>query len=270
MVDRRLAQKVPTGEQTPRPTGHHDPVLTPVSHVACSKCGLGKLCLPASMDQQQIKTFEKIVHKSRPLQAGDHLYRVADDFSDIYAVRSGCFKTYVVDAAGREQVLGFHLAGELLGLDAIYQGTHVSNAAALGTSSVCKLHYNDVTTLSQRIPELQDHMFRLLSRRISDLSAAAADHTADERMAAFLLGLASRFKARGYSSKEFNLAMSRADIANYLRLATETVSRVLARFQKKNLIKVDRKLVVLLDKVALCKTAGTAAWCGCDTKGMEL
>ena len=269
MVDQRLAQKAAGGQKL-KASGQINPVLSPVSHVACSKCGLGKLCLPASMDQPQVEKFEKIVHKSRPLHNGDHLFRVADDFSDIYAVRSGCFKTYVVDAAGREQVLGIHLAGELLGLDAIYQGTHVSNAAALGTSSVCKLHYNDVTTLAHQIPELQNHMFRLLSRRISDLSAAAADHTADERMAAFLLGLAARFKARGYSSKEFNLAMSRADIANYLRLATETVSRVLARFQKKGLIQVDRKLVVLLDKDALCKTAGTAAWCGCDAKDMDL
>lgn len=252
MVDQQIAQKTP-------PTQQSRPTLAPVSQIACSKCGLGRLCLPAKMDTPQIKTFEKIVHKARPLHNGDHLFRVADDFSDIYAVRSGCFKTYVVDAAGREQVLGFHLAGELLGLDAIYQGIHVSNAEALGTSSVCKLHYHEVTKLSQQMPELQDHMFRLLSRRISDLSAAAADHTADERMAGFLLDLASRFKSRGYSSKEFNLAMSRADIANYLRLATETVSRVLARFQKKGLIKVDRKLVVLLDKEALSKTAGTAA-----------
>jgi len=268
MVEQRLAGKKKTGET--RIDGQRNPVLSAVSHVACSKCGLGKLCIPASMDQAEVKTFEKIVHKSRPLQGNEHLFRVADHFTDIFAVRSGCFKTYIVDASGREQVLGFHLAGELLGLDAIYQGMHVSNAIALGTSSVCKLHYDDVTTLAQQIPELQNHMFRLLSRRISDLSAAAADHTADERMAAFLLGLAARFKARGYSSKEFNLAMSRADIANYLRLATETVSRVLARFQKKQLIKVDRKLVMLLDKKALCETAGTAAWCGCDESDMAL
>ncbi len=253
MVDQQLVTKGTTGKL-------RRPKLTPVSQVACTKCGLSRLCLPATMDSPQLKTFEKIVHKTRPLQNGDHLFRVADDFTDIYAVRSGCFKTYVVDAAGREQVLGFHLAGELLGLDAIYQSVHVSNATALGTSSVCKLQYDEVTTLSQQMPELQNHMFHLLSRRISDLSAAAADHTADERMAAFLLSLASRFKARGYSSKEFNLAMSRSDIANYLRLATETVSRVLARFQKKGLIKVDRKLVQLLDKDALCKAAGTAAW----------
>lgn len=263
MVNQRIAQKASPGDQ-------YRPILAPVSQVACTKCGLGKLCLPAGMNVPQVKTFEKIVHKARPLQSGDHLFRVADDFSNIYAVRSGCFKTYVVDTAGREQVLGFHLAGELLGLDAIYQGTHVSNAEALGTSGVCKLQYHEVTKLSQQMPELQEHMFRVLSRRISDLSAAAADHTADERMAAFLLDLASRFKSRGYSSKEFNLAMSRADIANYLRLATETVSRVLARFQKKGMIKVDRKLVVLLDKKALCKAAGTASWYGDDTNDIKL
>ncbi len=233
------------------------PVLTPVSHVACSKCGLGKLCIPASMDAPDVSKLEMIVHKSRPLQSGEFLYRVGDRFADIYAVRSGCFKTFVVDAAGREQVLGFHLPGELLGLEAIYQGINISNAEALGTSSVCRLHYDDVTRLSQQVPELQAHMFRLLSQRISELSAAAADHTADERMAEFLLSLAARFKERGYSSKEFNLAMSRADIANYLRLATETVSRVLARFQKKKLIRVERKLVELLDKDALSRLAGS-------------
>ncbi len=256
MSDQRLTQKAVQEGKTS--TQNRRPVLTPASHVACSKCGLGKLCIPASMDAPSINKFEMIVHKSRPLQTSEFLFRVGDRFTDIYAVRSGCFKTFVVDASGREQVLGFHLPGELIGLEAIYQGVNISNAQALGTSSVCRLHYDDVTRLAQQIPELQDHMFRLLSQRISELSAAAADHTADERMAGFLLSLASRFKERGYSSKEFNLAMSRADIANYLRLATETVSRVLARFQKKKFIRVERKLVELLDKDELSSLAGTA------------
>jgi len=257
MADQRFSEKTRYKDKS-KPKSR-SPVLSPVSHIACSKCGLGKLCIPASMDTPSISKFETIVHKSRPLHTGEFLFRVGDRFADIYAVRSGCFKTFVVDAAGKEQVLGFHLPGELLGLEAIYQGVNISNAQALGTSSVCKLHYDDVTSLAQQIPELQDHMFRLLSQRISELSAAAADHSADERIAGFLIGLANRFKERGYSSKEFNLAMSRADIANYLRLAPETVSRVLARFQKKKLIRVERKLVELLDKEELSRLAGTTS-----------
>ena len=226
--------------------------------VACSECSLGKVCVPAGLNREDLAQFEQIVHKSRPLHSGDHVFRQGDPFVSVAAVRSGCFKSYIIDEDGTERVLGFHLPGELLGLDAIYPRNHVCDVVALDTSGVCSLPYDDVTKLSSKLPDLQSQLFRTMSQRIGDLNTIAGDYTADERLAAFLLTLSLRFQARGYSPNAFNLAMSRSDIANYLRLATETVSRVLARFQKKGLIHVKRKLVEIVDHDGLHGVAGSA------------
>ena len=226
--------------------------------VTCSECSLGKVCVPAGLSLEDLNQFEQIVHKSRPLHSGEHVFRQGDPFVSVAAVRSGCFKSYVIDEDGTERVLGFHLPGELLGLDAIYPRKHVCDVVALDTSGVCALPYDDVTELSANVPDLQAQLFRTMSQRIGDLNTIAGDYTADQRLAAFLLTLSLRFQARGYSAKAFNLAMSRSDIANYLRLATETVSRVLARFQKKGLIKVKRKLVEIANHDGLHEAAGSA------------
>ena len=101
----------------------------------------------------------------------------------------------------------------------------------------------------------QEELFRLLSADIGKASLLSGDYSADERLAAFLLGIADRFAARGYSSRVFRLAMSRTDIANYLRLAPETVSRVLRRLQRERLIRVAGREVELLDRAALAALA---------------
>ena len=163
------------------------------------------------------------------------------------SVRTGCFKSYVIDHEGQEQVLGFHLPGEIIGLDAIHSYKHVANVIALDTSAVCGLTFDAVSSMARHMPELQSELFRVMSQRISELETIAGDLSADERIAMFLLSLSDRFSRRGYSDKEFILAMSRRDIASYLRLATETVSRVLARFQKAGVVKVDRKQVRIKD-----------------------
>jgi CRP/FNR family transcriptional regulator len=230
--------------------------------VTCSECSLGKVCVPAGLNREDLQQFEQLVHKSRPLHSGEHVFRQGDPFTSVAAVRSGCFKSYVIDEDGTERVLGFHLPGELLGLDAIYPKKHVCDVIALDTSGVCNLSYDEVTALSADVPDLQSQLFSTMSQRIGDLNTIAGDYTADQRLSAFLLTLSLRFQARGYSAKAFNLAMSRSDIANYLRLATETVSRVLARFQKKGLIRVKRKLVEILDHEGLHEVAGSAF---CDT-----
>ncbi|HSC46698.1 MAG TPA: helix-turn-helix domain-containing protein, partial [Gammaproteobacteria bacterium] len=182
-----------------------------------------------------------------PMHEGDHLFRVGDAFKAVYAVRAGSYKSYTVDSEGREHVLGFHLPGELLGLEAIYPARHVSNAVALDTASVCVLPYDRLQELAGEIGGLRNQLFRLMSKDIADAAALAGDFTAEERIAAFLLGLSRRFQQRGFSSQEFNLTMSRRDIANYLRLAPETVSRVFARFEKTKLIAVKQREIRLLD-----------------------
>lgn len=226
---------------------------------ACSACSLRELCLPRGLDGLDLKRLDDLVERSGIHHEGDHLFRIGDGFKSIYAVRSGSYKSYTVDSQGNERVLGFHLPGELLGLDAIYPGRHMCNALALDTATVCVVPYSQLSKLCSEIDGLRDQIMRLMSKDIADTATLAGDFTAEERLAAFLLGLAERFRQRGYSASEYNLAMSRRDIANYLRLAPETVSRVFARFEKLGLLKVDRRTVTLIDKSGLnsvCESMG--------------
>jgi CRP/FNR family transcriptional regulator len=218
---------------------------------SCSACSLSKLCLTTGLCEAEVTRMDSLVTQAAPLHEGDHLYRVGDAFKAVYVVRAGSFKSYTVDSEGREHVLGFHLPGEILGLEAIYPEHHVCNAVALDTASVCVLPYDQLMALSGEISGLRTQLFRHMSKDISDAAALAGDFTAEERVAAFLLGLSKRFQQRGFSPREFNLTMSRRDIANYLRLAPETVSRVFARFEKDKLLAVDRREIRLLDFVKL-------------------
>lgn len=226
-----------------RPTTPHRAQATP----ACSSCSLSKICLPLGLDRTELERMDDIVTRSPVAHEGDHLFRVGDSFKAVYAVRSGSYKSYTVDSEGREHVLGFHLPGEVMGLDAIYSETHMCNAVALDTAAVCILPYDELSTLAGKLDGLRAQMFRLMSKDIADTAALAGDFTAEERIASFLLDLSRRYHARGFSASEFNLNMSRRDIANYLRLAPETVSRVLARFEKSRLIGVERREMRLLD-----------------------
>ncbi len=214
---------------------------------ACSSCSLAELCLPMGLSHEDVERLDALVKPSTPMHAGEHLYRVGDPFEAIYAVRSGYFKTCVNDDTGREQVLGFHLPGELMGLGAIYPDHHEADAIALDTATVCRLQYSDLSALAAQIPSLQKQLFRLMSRDIASSHALSGDFTAEERIAAFLMSLSSRLHLRGYSATEFILAMTRRDIANYLRLAAETISRVLAKFQDDGIISIERRDVCILD-----------------------
>lgn len=223
------------------------PGFHPRAQTACSNCSLAKLCLPMGLEGHDLERMDGLVTRSAPVHEGEHLFRVGDPFKAVYAVRAGSYKSYTVDSEGREHVLGFHLPGELLGLDAIYPERHVSNAVALDTATVCVLPYAQLADLAGEIGGLRSQLFRLMSKDIADAAALAGDFTAEERIAAFLIGLSRRFHLRGFSNREFNLTMSRRDIANYLRLAPETVSRVFARFEKDDLIAVERRSIRLLD-----------------------
>jgi CRP/FNR family transcriptional regulator len=227
-----------------------EPILASASfhigtHQACSICSLSELCLPMGLNRHDLGQVDDLVARSEPMHEGDHLFRVGDAFKSVYAVRSGTYKSYTVDSEGREHVLGFHLPGELIGMDAIYPGQHRCNAVALDTATVCMLSYQALEQLAGQISGLRSQLFRLMSKDLAEANALAGDFTAEERIAAFLTSLSRRFVLRGFSAKEFNLSMSRRDIANYLRLAPETVSRVFARFEKDKMISVERRAVRL-------------------------
>jgi CRP/FNR family transcriptional regulator len=222
----------------------------------CSTCAFSQACLSQGMDKSSLQDLHMLVEHVGPLHAGDHVFREGDPFEAIAAVRAGTVKTYTVDREGREHVLGFHLPGEVIGLNAIDGDSYPCNAVALDTAMLCRFSFPRISVLAARLPGLQQHLFRLMSRDIGNASLLAGDWSADERMAAFLIGLSRRLAARGFSPDRFQLTMARTDIANYLRLAPETVSRVLKRFQDEGMIRVDRRELEISSRMRLEALAG--------------
>ena len=222
----------------------------------CTTCAFSSVCLSQGMDKGSLRDLHMLVEHIGPLHAGDYVFREGDPFEAIAAVRSGTVKTCSVDRDGREHVLGFHLPGEVIGLNAIDGDRYPCDAVALDTVTLCRFSFPRISMLATRLPGLQQTLFRLLSRDIGNAMLLAGDWSADERMAAFLVGMSRRLAARGFSPRRFQLTMGRGDIANYLRLAPETVSRVLKRFQHDELIRVDRREVELTALPALESVAG--------------
>lgn len=221
----------------------------------CTNCSFGRICLPNGYDKAALYELHCLVEHVGPFRGGHHLFRVNDAFSAIYSVRAGMIKTYLVDDRGREQVTGFYLPGELVGLNAIYPARYPCNAVTLDTAALCRFSFPAMATLATRLPHLQEQLFRLLSKDIGTASLLSGDYTAEERLAAFLIDLADRYAARGYSARRLHLSMPRSDIANYLRLAAETVSRVLGRLQERALLRIEGRDVEILDGAALRDTA---------------
>jgi len=214
----------------------------------CSTCAFSQACLAEGMDKAALRDLHILVEHAGPLPAGTHLFREGEVFEAIAAVREGTVKTYVVDREGHEQVLGFHFPGEVIGLSAIENERYPCNAIALDTVSLCCFSFPQIALLARRLPGLQKQLFRLMSRDIGSAALLAGDHPADERLAAFLILLSRRLAAVGHSGMLLRLAMPRTDIANYLRLAPETVSRVLRRLQDDGMIRVQRRDVELTDR----------------------
>jgi len=232
--------------------------------VACKECSLHQLCLPRSINGSDLEKLDNIIERKKPLKRNEHLFQVGSLFNSIYVVRSGSLKTYSPTVDGQEQVTGFHLPGELLGLDAIGKGKHPCAAKALETTSVCEVPFENLENLTQELPTLQHQLLRLMSKEIFDdqeLMLLLGKKTAEARLSAFLLSISLRFKQRGFSSSEFYLSMSRNDIANYLGLAVETVSRMFTRFQEDGLIDAERKHIIIKNRENLQQIAGTNECC---------
>jgi CRP/FNR family transcriptional regulator len=218
---------------------------------ACRACPFGLDCLPGAMDDDDLADLAEVIEHAPPKHAGTHLFRQGDEFEYIAVVRLGTVKTYSVDRDGRETTQGFHMPGDMIGLDAIDEDRHPCSAIALDTVVLCRLPFRVVATLASRTPMLQHKLFRLLSRDIARAAQLSGNHAAEERLAAFLVGIADRLGARGYSSTRCQLAMSRMEIASYLRLAPETLSRLLRRFQAEGLVAVEGRDVELRSRERL-------------------
>jgi CRP/FNR family transcriptional regulator len=225
---------------------------------SCNDCSLNPICLPLAVSVEELDQLEDIMRRGRPLKRGEHLYRASDQFESVFAVRSGAVKTYIVSEDGEEQVTGFYLPGEIVGMDGISTAHHVTSAKTLETSSVCEIPFARLEELSSKIPSLQHHFFSLMSREIQadrELHMLLSKKSADDRIASLLISIANRQKQRGLSGQRIRLPMSRYDIANYLGLAVETVSRIFTRFQQQGLLAVEGREVEILDREALCGTS---------------
>lgn len=199
---------------------------------------------------EDVERLDDIVKRTRPLHRGDFLFRNGDRFRSLYVVKTGSLKTFAPSAEGGEQVLGFHLPGEIVGLDAIDKEAHACSAKVLETSAICEIPFSRLEELTASIPSLQHQMFRLLSKEIgydTDMLLLLGKKSAEERLGAFLLSMSQRLAKRGLSPTDFYLSMSRHEIGNYLGLAVETVSRLFTRFQEDRLMRVDRKHIELFD-----------------------
>jgi CRP/FNR family transcriptional regulator len=218
--------------------------------VACEECSLYRLCLPLGLNTDDLEKLDKIISRSEIYSRNQPLFNVNSDFDALYVVRSGSFKTIASLTNGREQVTGFYFPGEFIGLDAIHEQSYQSTARAMESSTVCALPYENLQEIGKQIPQLQIQLMSRLSKELStdkNLMMSLGKKTAEEKLATFLLSLAKRFKERGFSQTEFQLTMSRADIANHLGLAVETVSRLFTRFNDEGLIQIDGKLIGLRD-----------------------
>jgi CRP/FNR family transcriptional regulator len=233
-------------------------MLTPIRlepfKVACSSCNLRELCLPLGMSPAQVERLDELVANRRSIPRGDALFRQGDPFDALYAVRTGFFKTVLAAADGREQVTGFQMSGELLGLDGIGQSLHACDALALEDSTVCVIPYEQLESLSHELVDLQRAFHKVMSREI------ARDHgvmlllgtaRAEERLAAFLLNLVRRLHERGQSMSEMILRMTREEIGSYLGLKLETVSRTFSKLQDQGILEVRQRQIRILEPEAL-------------------
>lgn len=229
---------------------------------ACSNCSLQQLCLPVGLNKSDIERLDELVKRRRVLQRGEQVFRLGDEFRALYAIRGGSVKTYTLTESGYEQITGFHLPGEIIGLDALNSPTHPCGAKVLETTSVCEVPFERLEELASCVPELSRQLLRIMSRELladEELLILLGKKTAEERLATLLVSLSRRFQERGFSSHEFNLSMSRNDIGNYLGLAVETVSRLFTRFQQQGMISVQNKYIRLEDMQGLRELAGLSA-----------
>ncbi|WP_306173522.1 fumarate/nitrate reduction transcriptional regulator Fnr [Limnobacter humi] len=220
----------------------------------CSNCNLRDLCMPVGLKPAELEQLDQLVSARRRVHKGEHLFRTGDSFHSMYAVKTGTFKTVINNADGSEQVIGFQMTGEILGLDGLGAGQHMCDAVALEDSEVCNIPYDSLDDLSQQFHTLQMHFHRIMGREIvkdQSVMLLLGSMRAEQRLAAFLVNLSERQKARGFSSRDMVLRMTREEMGSYLGLKIETVSRTLSKLQKDALIRIEQKNLSILDTAGL-------------------
>ena len=222
--------------------------------VACSSCNLRELCLPMGLNADEMDKLDRVISTRKRIKRGQALFNVGDKFTSLYAVRSGFFKTCGTTADGRDQVTGFQMTGEIIGMDGIVSDHHSCDAVALEDAEVCVMPFDQVEELSREFTTLQHHVHKILSREIvrdHGVMLLLGSMRAEERLAAFLLNLVQRLHARGFSQSEFVLRMTREEIGSYLGMKLETVSRTFSKFAEDGIIDVKQRHVHIKNVDAL-------------------
>lgn len=223
--------------------------LSLTTKTQCSNCSLKELCLPLGLNAEEFEQVDAVIQQSKRLKKGEYLFHAGENFSSLFAIRTGFFKTAVSTQDGRDQVTGFFMSGELMGMDGVGEGNYTCNAVALEDSEVCELPFSRMDELSKHLPRLNLHFFRLMSREIvrdQNVMLLLGNMRAEERLAAFLLNLSDRLHHRGFAANDFILRMSREEMGSYLGLKLETVSRTLSRFNQEGWISVEHKHIQIL------------------------
>lgn len=235
-----------------RPVGPVDQPKRAASR--CSTCALRTVCMPAELSADDFARVDAMICTTRHVRRGETLFRAGDTFNSIYAVRTGSFKTIVMHRDGNEQITGFQIVGESLGLDGVHTGHHNGDAVALEDSTVCIIPFGQLEQLCREVRTMQHHVYQMMSGEIvreSSQMLLLGTMSAEQRVAAFLLNLSARFRARGYSAAEFVLRMTRDEIGEYLGMTLETVSRMLSKFQHKGLVAAQGKQIRIVDSEGL-------------------
>nr|WP_315261036.1 fumarate/nitrate reduction transcriptional regulator Fnr [uncultured Limnohabitans sp.] len=231
-----------------------DPMNSTSIKVACSNCNLRELCMPLGLNESEMERVDEVVATRRKVARGDNLFRQGDKFNALYAIRTGFFKTRISAEDGRDQVTGFQMAGEIIGLDGIVSDHHTCDAVALEDAEVCVMPFDRIEELSREITSLQRHVHKIMSREIvreNGVMLLLGSMRAEERLAAFLLNLVQRLHARGFSQSELILRMTREEIGSYLGLKLETVSRTFSKFVEDGIVEVKQRHVRILNADAL-------------------
>jgi CRP/FNR family transcriptional regulator, anaerobic regulatory protein len=224
----------------------------------CTYCSVRQLCLPGGIGAEELQRLDQIVQRRRPIARGERLFRLGDPLTAVYVARDGAFKSVSISEDGEEQVLGFHLPGELIGLDAFGSGEHRCESVALIAANVCEVPYAQLSQVAAQVPGLQQQLYRLMGQsadRDQDHLSMLVRRQANERIALFLHSLGERYLIAGHSDRQYKLPMSREDIARFLGLALETVSRGFTRLQDDGVIAVTGRRVEIVDASALSRLA---------------
>jgi len=235
----------------------HVPVTAESTH--CSTCMMGSVCLPVGMPANEVAQLDDLVKERLRVEKGQPLFEHGAPLDALFGLRTGSIKTQIIEASGQQQITGFFLPGEIVGLDGMMDGTHSSTAVAMEDSEVCIVKLDDIDEISRYVPSLQHQVRRLMSKEIArshQVLVALGSMRSEQRLAAFLINLSQRLTALGYSSTEFIMRMSREEIGNYLGLTLETVSRLFSRFARDGVIRVSQREIKILDMVALNELVG--------------